>query len=149
MHMIEGDLGNLMQRSRLSGAPTETLMDAMAELVPEEEEIIRTWTWQNPEKKGHLGCACVCGPCAAIMRLGTIIHPWQRNATLPLRSPPEDIAPPQRRVRKRQTLARCNIKVACGSHQEWNGKWQVPVKNWLLQMLKGECAVFDFGREPV
>ena len=32
--MIEGDRGNLMQLSGLSGPPTEALMDAMAELVP-------------------------------------------------------------------------------------------------------------------
>ena len=48
--MIKGDLENLMRLSRLSGPPTEALMDAMAELVPEEEEIIRMWTWQNPKK---------------------------------------------------------------------------------------------------
>ena len=61
--MLEGDLENLMRLSRLSGLPTEALMDAMAELVPKEEEIIRMWTWQDP-KNGHLGCGCVCGPCA-------------------------------------------------------------------------------------
>jgi hypothetical protein len=69
IHMIEGDRGNLMQLYGLSGAPTKELMDAMAELVPTEEGIIRTWTYKDP-KNGHLGCGCVCGSCAAIMRLG-------------------------------------------------------------------------------